>query len=631
METSDTDKNGLQVFEVPKVTRNALDDVHIGDFYWVKFDDTKWDDDKEENVKVGEHETLMCVDEIGSNYFGFSVFSDRGSTGVRVHFNDFMKKCRPEPNWKSIFNKRMAEIQKAIQDKTQSLVREGQKVSILPDNVSTDQEEKQVSFLPAKVTVDPKKYKKDLIHLRDRVPKIVEDIEELAKDFAVTAKNLALPDIAKLEAVKTALEVVEDRIFTVELYCGILESVAQIAKGDPAPMATPVVIRQQMLFMDEETLFDYREGGMDFKKIGEFDEWVVKPENLNRLLPDQRGIVAFRVRRNGKEYGDARSIGEAWAHIQWAEANKQTYLLIRNGGNVYRIASEVDFSPRLIPKVGEIGNDQFLKIDERYEWSDDGSHTKTIRTETLITPESVKYDDHVKEVDKLLKHYNRIVILIQGLLDRSMVFHPHPPVNLRNQADMEKWVVLMRDEERGLPSNKVNWEEYQKQLNSSLRKDKWVYVDSTYDEGYKDGQTPYRDGSRWREPARRRGWAANRMPDICRVESVKRDGSAVKVTWPWGSLAHGKERWVENPNRPGWGRYEYDTETDRMCHEWIPINRVLNVSDYNLDDYKMFLCDRTLQGEYLKWAQYLLTAEDWARNRKKGIPPEEDKKAQVQR
>jgi hypothetical protein len=66
-----------------------------------------------------------------------------------------------------------------------------------------------------------------------------------------------------------------------------------------------------------------------------------------------------------------------------------------------------------------------------------------------------------------------------------------------------------------------------------------------------------------------------------------------------------------------------------MCHEWIPITRVLNVSDYNLGDYKMFICDRTLQGQYLKWAQYLLTAEDWARARAKGIPPDQDVKAQA--
>lgn len=118
------------------------------------------------------------------------------------------------------------------------------------------------------------------------------------------------------------------------------------------------------------------------------------------------------------------------------------------------------------------------------------------------------------------------------------------------------------------------------------------------------------------------------MPDLCVVDSMKRDGSMVRVSWPWGRLAKGRERWVESPTRPGWGHNEYDTKTDRMCHEWIPINRVLNVSNYNAGDYKMFLCDRSLRGQYIKWAQYLLTAEDWARDRAKGLPPENDIKAQ---
>jgi hypothetical protein len=193
---------------------------------------------------------------------------------------------------------------------------------------------------------------------------------------------------------------------------------------------------------------------------------------------------------------------------------------------------------------------------------------------------------------------------------------------------MEMWINLIRDEERGLPSNRVTFEEYQKQVNLTLRKGKWVYVDSKYDEGFKNGEKPYDSSYGRYNRHRRRGWAAMGMPDLCQVESMKRDGSMIRVSWPWGKLSKGRERWVESKEKPGWGHYEHDYDTDRMCHEWIPVNRVFNVSDYHLGDYKMFLCDRSLQGEYLKWAQYLLTAEDWARDREKGLPPEQDKKAQ---
>ena len=121
-----------------------------------------------------------------------------------------------------------------------------------------------------------------------------------------------------------------------------------------------------------------------------------------------------------------------------------------------------------------------------------------IRTETMVTQDDVHFDDHMKKVENLLKHYNRIVILLQGLLDRSMVFHPHTPINLRNQDDMEKWVVLLRDEERGLPTNVVDWDGYRNQLNLTLKIGKWICIDSAYDEKWKDGV----QGDKYEKPKR---------------------------------------------------------------------------------------------------------------------------------
>ena len=107
--------------------------------------------------------------------------------------------------------------------------------------------------------------------------------------------------------------------------------------------------------------------------------------------------------------------------------------------------------------------------------------------------------------------------------------------------------------------------------------------------------------------------------------------SAVRVSWPKGENSKEKRTWVADPNKPGWGHYHYEQETDRMCHEWIPIAFVMNLSDYTPDDYKLFLCDRSLQGQYLEWAGALLTAEEWSRERAKGIEPGDYKKAKARR
>jgi hypothetical protein len=114
------------------------------------------------------------------------------------------------------------------------------------------------------------------------------------------------------------------------------------------------------------------------------------------------------------------------------------------------------------------------------------------------------------------------------------------------------------------------------------------------------------------------------MPRICRVDSIRKDRSAVRVSWPWGQT---RGRYVPCRNKPGY--QEYSTETDKMLHEWVPMHFCLNLSDYTPGDYKMFLCDRSLMGKYLEWAPFLLCAEDWQRNRAKGIPAEKDPMAKA--
>ena len=627
--------------DVQRISRDPLEEVEVGKWYWVKDEDREWNKKTEEYITV-EKEFLMCVDKIGSNYVGFTVNIHHGTNGIRIHFDEFATKCRPELKWKEYLQGEMARLQLAIQEKTRELIDAGKSLYLLPQDVSPEQpKENDSSLLPVKMADDPKKYKKQLIKLKDKtLPDISKEIEELAKDYAVVAKNTALPDMCRLGMVKEKLGVVEDKIFTIELYCGLQEEVEQIADGEPAPMMEKVAIRQQMLYMDEETLFDYKDGGMDFKKIRDFDKWIVQPEQLNRVLPEKKGIVAFRVRRDAKEYPEARSIGEVLAHISWHEANMKTYILIRNGERVYRIASSINFSPRLIPKRGEIGEEQFKQIDRRWVCVEN-SETKDnpfgerqeLITETIVTPESVKYDDHVEKLDEILKQYNRIVILIQGLLDRSKVFHPHPPINLTKVGQIDEWVRLIRDEEDGLPCNKVTWEEYRKQLNTTLKVGKWVFIryPKIYNGKKYDRRARYYDEEAHQEVRLpHRGWNDNRMPDVCKIEKMRRDGSKVLVSWPKGSLNKPRQgAWIPDPKKPGWGHYEHIWESDRILHEWVPTKYTFNLSDYMPGDYKMFLCDHALKGKYLQWAPSLLTAEGWSQRRAGGQAAEEDKLAQV--
>lgn len=582
--------------EGERVIRTPKDEnAQVGDWYWVVDD----------SPREGEPpEVLMCVNHIGSNYVGFTAHCDRGTMHERIHFSDFFSKCRREDNWRDIIQKRLDDARKAIADKTRELIEAGRSLCLLPDK-TVQAEPEHDSFLPAVANVDLDAHKASLVKLRDSMPEISKEIKELGESCATHAKNAMLPELLKLEEVKSALGIVDDRIFTVELYCGLQEQVCQIADGEPAPRDERIAIRQLMLYMDEETLFDYADGGMDYTKLEDFDKWVVKPQNLNRILPEPRGIVAFRVRRYRKDRGECKNLLEAFIRVAEDAADMRTYLLIRNGQKVFRIASTVDFAPRLIPLVDEIGEAQFRK---KQSWWDE---QKKDNPPEIVGPESVRFDDHVKDLDDKLKHYNRVVILLQGLLDRSTVFHPHGFINLTKASDMEAFVRLVRDEETGLSCNKLDWEPYRQQVNTSLRKGCWVLIDRNEP----NIAEQYYYGSHERRSAPRRGYWANKMPRLCEVESVGRDRMHVRVRWPRGQV---RGRWKYSREI---GKDIWETDTDKMCHEWVEMKYVFNASGYNPGDYRMFLCDHALKGRYLEWAWYLLRSEDFHRDIRNGNEP----------
>ncbi len=568
---------------------DAIDLVRVGQWYWCERI-KKW-----EGLDETIERDLYCVYKVGSNFVGFTKNMHSGTTGFRLLFDEFEEKCTREKNWKAHLDNKMKQIQSQIRENINLLMREGEKLSLIAQKVEADRQNHKGSLLPAIATINPEKHKKALVEFRDeRMPAIQEEIAELSKDFATTSKDLALPDIVRLQEIKKSLEVIEDRIFTIELYCGLQETVHQIATGDPASAETPICIRQQLLFMDEETLFDYNDGGMDFKKLEDFDKWIVDPKNLNRLLPEQKGIVAFRVRRHKKDYGTPSDLIGAWIQFQKAAYNMETYLLIRNGENVYRIASAIQFSPRLVPFRDEIGEKQFKKVDR---WDKDAEPE-------IITPDDVRYDEHVNKVDTLIKKYNRIFIFIQGLLDRSTVFHPHSRIKLNRPEHMDLWIKCVRDEEVGLPNKIVTWEEYRDQINKTIRRGNLVY--SSW---FPDDYGSYSSRHNYTNYTSQEQAVVDR-PRVCKVTGIRRDRSEVRISWTAEYYRYGyydynsyHRRWVDGG------------DTTRTRHLWIPMKEVFNINGYNLGDYKMFLCDRSLRGSYLEWAPQLLTSEDLARKK----------------
>jgi hypothetical protein len=120
--------------------------------------------------------------------------------------------------------------------------------------------------------------------------------------------------------------------------------------GEPAPASEPVAIRQLVLAMDEECAVNPDEDGIDSTNIEEFDEW---------LKPTGRTSSRSRPRRSGGRAPAAlgtKDYERPWKSRPSAEANKQTYFLIRNGGKVYRTWTDFAVGDRLVPTADEFSS-----------------------------------------------------------------------------------------------------------------------------------------------------------------------------------------------------------------------------------------------------------------------------------
>jgi len=553
---------------VNRLSQQHRDDLpKLGEWYWVTNDSDE---------AAGKR--LLCVMHIASNHV---LFDAEDEPGVRIRFRDLLSRTTPEPNWKELIQRRIADRQEQLQETLQQLALTYQAAGMADGAEPT--------LLPSVTRQEPTASKAALVSLRDKeMPAIKESVDRIMQAIAYDAKNLALPMKAQFSRMRGKMEEVEGRIFALELYAGLAEQAKQIADGQPADKDEPIAVRQMMLYMDEEALFDLDSGGMDWRKLDEFDEWVAKPSNRDRILPEQRGIVAMRVRRHNKDYPIPTSIGGFFALLDDTERNMKTYLLLRNGSRLYRLASEVEFTPRLIPLRTEFDKPF---VSRSYNWK------KSDYDETLVTPDDFEYDEHAGKFKKEVLHYNRVLFLIQGLLDRSEVFSPHPVINMADDAHLERHMRWIRDEEDALPSaNPPKWDEYLADLNSTLAVGDEVYCNhSAIDE---DTGRPKKD---------KRGYNVASRPRYCKVTRISRDRKTVRLSWPGGF------RWGREHRYPGggyFGRYG-EWPVDRQCHDTVPIESVVNVAAYVPGDYKLFLCDRYLKGEYLEWAGLLFAAEEW--------------------
>lgn len=254
---------------------------------------------------------------------------------------------------------------------------------------------------------------------------------------------------------KRQLKKIQRLITTLEIYLGIHENVIQISEGEPAPATEPIHLFQQLKYMDEE-FGDPRKGGLDYSMIEQWDEWMIRDRNFEKIVPTLKGICIMRVRRYRKDYGKIHPLLQE----RFDKLNEQTYVVMRNGDNVYRIWSEhIEAPDTMFPKRSEI-QDMLDKMHKELEDAD----------ESYIEKKSDQFDDHIF-------NYKRIMLMIQGILYRTEIFVPIPVgLDIFKPQTHEGKLVFVYDAELTLPSGRLSFNQWKADINKSITKGSRIVV-----------------------------------------------------------------------------------------------------------------------------------------------------------
>lgn len=608
-------------------TEGDTDEVEVGQWYWV----APFDDDKKP--------WLACVTEIGSNY---AEVTSVGGRYERIHFDEF-DECidRREMNPDEVIAEKVGRHKANVKKLMGEIRALTARLGLTPAGEIPESTEQSNALVVAHGKKNINAHKKALIKAKEKtLPDLFEKVEKQHEQMAIWMKAKLIPMKAEAKILRHATEGIENQIFIVELYAGLCEELVQIRKGEPASNDYKIRLFQRRHYMDEECLLQYKAGGMDFTNIEDFDRWLMKKANRERILSFPKCVVAFQVRRKRKER-EANTLGDFIRFSEMAKEDESTFLYIRNGDRYYRLETGIDFGEKLFPDQersemmkgqiywqdwpsGIVSEREYLdhkaeQDERRAEYEEKHAAWKKLskaerednpepwyheRHEefTPLTPDTVNYDDGMRELAEITQANNRVAIVMQGLLDRSPAFHPHPPWQLWTPEGFNSAIQLLFDDSRALsPGEAPDFEAYRDALNESIVKGTrtvgqeiaWLVVEANKEND--------RQRADWRikHPLIYQRFAPYGNPgpgEVAIVTAVTRNKSKCSFRWDRERL---RETWRH----------------DRGGN--IPVNfkcsktKLLNLDAYKPGDYKQFYEDPRTRADYLKWAPLLLVAEDF--------------------
>ena len=343
---------------------------------------------------------------------------------------------------------------------------------------------------------------------------------------------------AQVAPLRAELKKMAEVIETVDLYLGRSEQMTLLRDGEPAPADEPITIRQSVLAADEESLVLIDSGGVDARSMDAFCDWVAASvENTTRILPEPRCVVAVVPSRRHRDYGDP------WTTGMMNQANAHTHWLFRNGEKLWVMVTDFTAGQVILPR-----RDEF--VDLFYERAPFTHETRP------LVPGSDRWLKAEEVAGARKRHYLKIGMILQGVIDRTACFHPLPEggVNLLSVAAQDTGQVRMVNElDLALTDGRESFRDWQARLTAELQVG--MRIVGAFGR-YGDEQSfhdLYVDGDRWSRGHHPRLHPGNAeypaTGEVYPIEDRKPNGDLV---FRYRRTEKIEKRNIPVPDEPGW-------------------------------------------------------------------------------
>jgi hypothetical protein len=374
---------------------------------------------------------------------------------------------------------------------------------------------------------------------------------------------------------KRKIKQLNEIISVIELYLGVHEQVVHIQEGPTAPAEELVNIYQQLLFMDEEVgdprVYKDGVGGIHFGNIEMFDQWLCQPKNdgegfnYERLIPQAKGIVALQISRQEREYYTCGKQASFWDVANTMAANRErnakdraTYILIRNGFNLYRVMSSINFQPRMFPL-----RDEFEKhLAEIRKYSKHGETDEEKRD---------RIDDEMYEATF---PYMKKALMLEGILHRTPIFHPVPEgFSFNDSSTHEKFVRFVQDDVYVLPDGRKKFKQWHSETNARITRGTRVVIVGSFKE---DGDIRSRLDERFQQ-----GWDKHKYS----LPPQPQDG-IYTVEQEWEREEHRVRIFLDSKRKDAGDFIRHERMVTFHGHHWSDSTEV-TTKDLSIEQQKM--------------------------------------------